>query len=64
MPKALKTEQSTNSNIVLDKTDLIILNLLQQNARVTVKEIAEKVHLSTTPVHERIKRLENTVMFL
>jgi DNA-binding Lrp family transcriptional regulator len=39
---------------------LIILNLLQQNARVTVKEIAEKVHLSTTPVHERIKRLENT----
>jgi Lrp/AsnC family leucine-responsive transcriptional regulator len=60
MPKTLKTEQSTNSNIVLDKTDLIILNLLQQNARVTVKEIAEKVHLSTTPVHERIKRLENT----
>ena len=60
MPKALKTEQSTNINIVLDKTDLIILNLLQQNARVTVKEIAEKVHLSTTPVHERIKRLENT----
>ena len=43
MPKALKTEQSTNSNIVLDKTDLIILNLLQQNARVTVKEIAEKL---------------------
>ena len=60
MPKALKTEQSTNINIVLDKTDLIILNLLQQNARVTVKEIAEKVHSSTTPVHERIKRLENT----
>ena len=60
MPKTLKIEQSTNSNFVLDKTDLIILNLLQQNARVTVKEIAEKVHLSTTPVHERIKRLENT----
>lgn len=60
MPKTLKTEQSTNTNFVLDKTDLIILNLLQQNARVTVKEIAEKVHLSTTPVHERIKRLENT----
>ncbi len=60
MPKTLKTEQSTNTNFVLDKTDLIILNLLQQNARVTVKEIAEKVHLSTTPVHERIKRLETT----
>ena len=42
----------------LDKTDLSILRLLQQNARVTVKEISEKVHLSTTPVHERIRRME------
>jgi len=32
--------------------------LLQENARITVKEISEKIHLSTTPVHERIKRLE------
>ncbi|HML58008.1 MAG TPA: Lrp/AsnC family transcriptional regulator, partial [Ferruginibacter sp.] len=29
-----------------------------ENARLTVKEIAERVHLSTTPVHERIKRME------
>jgi len=43
---------------VLDKTDLAILKLLQQNARVTIKEISEKVHLSTTPVHERIRRME------
>jgi Lrp/AsnC family transcriptional regulator, leucine-responsive regulatory protein len=43
---------------VLDKTDLQILKLLQQNARMTIKEIAEGVHLSTTPVHERIKRME------
>jgi Lrp/AsnC family transcriptional regulator, leucine-responsive regulatory protein len=42
----------------LDKTDLEILQLLQHNARITIKEIAEKVHLSTTPVHERIRRLE------
>ena len=42
----------------LDKTDLAILKLLQQNARITVKDISEKVHLSTTPVHERIKWLE------
>ncbi|MEJ7678642.1 MAG: Lrp/AsnC family transcriptional regulator [Segetibacter sp.] len=26
----------------------------------TVKEISEKVHLSTTPVHERIKRMEES----
>ena len=53
-----QTEQTTTTNFNLDKIDLSILALLQQNARTTVKEIAEKVHLSTTPVHERIKRLE------
>ena len=44
----------------LDQKDLAILKLLQQNARITVKEISDKVHLSTTPVHERIKRMEET----
>ncbi|MGC4034420.1 MAG: Lrp/AsnC family transcriptional regulator [Chitinophagaceae bacterium] len=43
---------------VLDKIDLSILKLLQQNARVTVKELSEKVHLSTSPVHERVRRME------
>ncbi len=60
MAKAVKTEQTTNEQVVLDKTDLNILRLLQQNARMTVKEIADKVHLSTTPVHERIKWLESS----
>lgn len=43
---------------VLDKKDLEILKLLQQNARMTIKEISEGVHLSTTPVHDRIRRME------
>ena len=43
---------------MLDEKDLAILKLLQQNARITVKEISDKIHLSTTPVHERIKRME------
>lgn len=60
MAKAVKTEQTTKTDLVLDKTDVAILRLLQQNARMTVKEIADKVHLSTTPVHERIKWLEQT----
>lgn len=54
-----KTEQSTKINLI-DKTDIAILKVLQQNAKATVKEIAQKVHLSTTPVHERIKRLEQS----
>lgn len=56
MAKAAQKEESP----VLDKTDLAILKLLQHNARMTVKEVAEKVHLSTTPVHERIRRLESS----
>jgi len=42
----------------LDDKDLAILRLLQQNARSTVREIAARVHLSPTPVHDRIKRME------
>jgi len=60
MAKTPKTAESTSSVITLDSKDLSILQILQQNARATVKEIAMKVHLSTTPVHERIKRLEDT----
>lgn len=48
----------------LDQKDWDILKLLQQNARFTVKEIAQQVHLSTTPVHERIKRLEESGIIL
>jgi Lrp/AsnC family transcriptional regulator, leucine-responsive regulatory protein len=56
MAKAVVKEQIP----VLDKTDLAILKLLQQNARITIKEISEEVHLSTTPVHERIRRMEQS----
>ena len=41
-----------------DLTDAKILNLLQKDARKTIKEIAGLLNLSTTPVFERIKRLE------
>ncbi|MDR1004072.1 MAG: Lrp/AsnC family transcriptional regulator [Prevotellaceae bacterium] len=43
----------------LDNTDLQILRTLQENARLTVKELAAAVHLSSTPVFERLKRLES-----
>ena len=42
----------------LDATDIKILTCLQDNSRLTTKELAAKVHLSTTPVFERQKRLE------
>lgn len=43
----------------LDKTDLQILRTLQNNSKLTTKELAAKVNLSTTPVFERLKRLES-----
>ena len=43
---------------ILDKTDLQILRVLQNNSRLTTKELAAKVNLSPTPVFERVKRLE------
>lgn len=44
----------------LDKIDIEILRILQENSRLTTKEIASRVNLSTTPVFERIKRLEES----
>lgn len=42
----------------LDDRDEDILRALQENARLTNKELAAKVHLSTTPTYERVKRLD------
>lgn len=42
----------------LDEKDTDILRALQRNARLTNKELAATVHLSTTPTYERVKRLE------
>lgn len=60
MSKAEQKEKMPNSEFALDTKDLAILRLLQENARITIKEISGKVHLSTTPVHERIKRMEDS----
>ena len=47
-----------NNNENLDETDRKILRILQRNSDLTVKELAAKLHLSTSPTFERQKRLE------
>ncbi|GGO79715.1 transcriptional regulator [Marinobacterium nitratireducens] len=42
----------------LDRIDRRILELLQQDARLSVADIADRVGLSATPCSRRIKRLE------
>lgn len=59
MAKAAQKAENTVAGTALDEKDMAILRLLQQNARITVKEISDTIHLSTTPVHERIKRMED-----
>ncbi len=47
-----------NNNETLDETDRKILRILQRNSDLTVKELAAKLHLSTSPTFERQKRLQ------
>lgn len=44
--------------IELDNTDKNILRLLQENARLTNKDLARHLKLSITPVFERVRKLE------
>lgn len=44
----------------LDTIDKQILALLQENAKINIKEIALKVNLTASPTYDRIKRLEKS----
>ena len=45
-------------SVSLDPTDKAILKLLQENSRLTIKEIAHQLNLSTTPIFDRMKKME------
>ncbi|AXT60988.1 Lrp/AsnC family transcriptional regulator [Aquimarina sp. AD10] len=42
----------------LDQTDITILRILQEDSKKTAKEIAGILNLTSSPVYERIRRLE------
>ena len=44
----------------LDKTDLKILHILQENSKITNLDLSKKIGLSPAPTLERVKKLENT----
>jgi len=44
----------------LDNTDQRILNALQRDGRISIVDLAERVHLSPTACHKRVKRLEES----
>ena len=43
----------------LDETDVRLLKALQKDAKANTKELCDELHISKTPIYERIKRLEN-----
>ena len=43
---------------MIDATDKKIISILQENARLSNAEIADKVGLTASSVHERVKKLE------
>lgn len=49
---------STKDPRALDEADRRILRALQQDARLTISQIADRVGLSQTPCWNRLKRLE------
>jgi Lrp/AsnC family leucine-responsive transcriptional regulator len=50
--------------IALDQIDRNILSLLQADCRLTLNEIADRVGLSVSPCHRRIKRMEENGVVL
>jgi DNA-binding Lrp family transcriptional regulator len=48
------------SQITLDRTDFEIIRLLQENARLSNKQIAAYVRLAPSTCHERIKKLQTS----
>jgi len=44
--------------VKLDKTDLKIIELLQQNSKITNLDLSKKIGLSPAPTLERVKKLE------
>ncbi|MCM1005685.1 MAG: Lrp/AsnC family transcriptional regulator [Prevotella sp.] len=51
-----RVEKSSIPN--LDEIDIKILEILQNDARITLKELSAQVNLSSTPCFERWRRLE------
>lgn len=44
--------------MALDRIDLAILRELQNDGRLTIKDLSDRVNLSKTPCHARVRRLQ------
>lgn len=44
----------------MDEIDKKLIGLLQKNGKLTMRQLSEELSLSTTPIYERLRRLENS----
>ena len=49
---------------VLDETDYKIIEIMQKNARITMKTLAEQINMSSPAATERVRRLEEAGIFV
>ena len=52
------------TDIILDKVDLSILRLMQQNARISNADLARELEMAPSAVLERVKKLEQKNVIL
>ncbi len=51
-------ENRKDNFMELDQTDKKLLSLLEEDATMTIKQLAAHLNLTVTPVHERVKKLK------
>lgn len=56
----MKREHIINNQFVLDDIDIELLNCLQTDGKLSVRELSKMISLSPTPIHQRLKRLETS----
>ncbi|WP_316813516.1 Lrp/AsnC family transcriptional regulator [Pedobacter heparinus] len=55
---------STENNLSLDKTDLSILRLMQENSRISNVQMAKELDMAPSAILERVKKLEQKNVIL
>lgn len=48
-----------NNRVLLDPTDIAIIEAMQENGRIAISELGRRVGLSQPAASERVKRLED-----
>lgn len=59
-PDLLTNTPRVGKNRLMDAVDRKILSVLQENGRLTITELAERVQLSISPCHRRLRALEQS----